>query len=55
MVLLVYALLVNCQEGNKRLSPKYLLRLQPLLHLAPVEYGYGLARARLEHSLPWSA
>jgi Transposase DDE domain len=48
MALVVYALLVIYQEGNERLSPKYLLlRAQFLLHWALIQFGYCLALAQL--------
>ena len=38
--------MVLYQEGNERLSPKYvLLRVQYLLHEALIAYGYELAKA----------
>jgi hypothetical protein len=53
MALLVYALLVIYQQGNERLSPKYLLlRMQHLLHGALIEYGYFLALAQMGNSPP---
>lgn len=53
MALLVYALLVIYQEGNERLSPKYLLlRAQHLLHGALIECGYALALAQRAHAPP---
>jgi Transposase DDE domain len=53
MALLVYALLVIYQEGNERLSPKYLvLRAQHMLHWALIECGYALAVAEIGASPP---
>jgi Transposase DDE domain len=53
MALLVYALLVIYQEGNERLSPKYLLlRAQHMLHWALIECGYALALTQTANSPP---
>jgi putative transposase len=48
MALLAYALLVIYQEGNERLSPKYLLlRAQFLMHWALIQFGYCFALAQM--------